>query len=130
MEADRLRRSLIPTPAGAFPLREVRLPDADAWKLLRQTRSCIRIGELELRWVSPAPDGALRMAVTVRKKNGSAPLRNRIRRQLRELVRHRREELGGVWIRWSFPPRRLEAPTRIVRQNAMQSLIQAKLVKP
>ena len=83
-----------------------------------------------MRWVCPAPDGALRMAVTVRKKNGSAPLRNRIRRQLRELVRHRKEELGGVWIRWSFPPRRLESPTRTVRQHAMQSLIQAKLVKP
>jgi hypothetical protein len=70
------------------------------------------------------------MAVTVRKKNGSAPLRNRLRRQLREVVRQCREELGDVWIRWSFPPRRLVSTTRIVRQNALDSLVQAKLVKP
>jgi len=70
------------------------------------------------------------MAVTVRKKNGSAPLRNRLRRQLREVVRQCKEELGGVWIRWSFPPRRLVSPTRLLRQNALDSLVQAKLVKP
>jgi len=70
------------------------------------------------------------MAVSVRKKNGSAPLRNRIRRQLREIVRTHREALGEVWIQWSFPPRRLESPTRLVRQHALDSLVQAQLVQP
>ena len=88
----------------------------------------MRIGELELRWISPAPDGALRLAVSLRKKNGSAPLRNRIRRQLREIVRLKREDLGAVWLQWSFPPRRLEAPTSLIRQNAQTALSQAGLV--
>jgi hypothetical protein len=70
------------------------------------------------------------MAVSVRKKNGSAPLRNRIRRQLREVVRHHRDALGKVWIQWSFPPRRLESPTSLVRQHALDSLVQANLVQP
>jgi hypothetical protein len=69
------------------------------------------------------------MAVSVRKKNGSAPLRNRIRRQLREVVRNHKDALGQVWIQWSFQPRRLESTTRVVRQHALDSLIQAHLVQ-
>ena len=69
------------------------------------------------------------MAVSVRKKNGSAPLRNRIRRQLREIVRHHKDVLGNVWIQWSFPPRRLESTTRVVRQHALDSLVRAQLVQ-
>jgi len=106
------------------------LPDPSAWGLLRKSRSRVRIGELELRWISPAPDGALRLAVSVRKKNGSAPLRNRIRRQLREIVRLRKDDLGAVWLQWSFPPRRLEAPTAKIRQDALDSLGRAGLVTP
>jgi len=56
-------------------------------------------------------------------------LRNRIRRQLREIVRLRREDLGAVWLQWSFPPRRLEAPTSLIRQNAQTALSQAGLVQ-
>jgi len=113
-----------------LPLREIRFPDRAAWSLLRQTRSRVRIGELELRWISPAPDGTLRLSVSVRKKNGTSPLRNRIRRQLREIVRIRRAELGSVWLQWSLPPRRLEAPTKLLRENALASLEQAGLVRP
>ncbi len=88
----------------------------------------MRLGELELRWISPAPDGEFRMGITLRRKNGAAPLRNRIRRQLREIIRLQPKPLAGIWIQWSFPPRKLVTPTRILREQAMQSLIDAGLV--
>jgi len=68
------------------------------------------------------------MGITLRRKNGVAPLRNRIRRQLREVVRLLPTPLTGVWIQWSFPPRKLVTPTRVIREQALQSLIQAGLV--
>lgn len=69
------------------------------------------------------------MGITLRRKNGVAPLRNRIRRQLREVVRLLPTPISGVWIQWSFPPRKLVTPTKVIRDQAMQSLIQAGLVK-
>lgn len=90
----------------------------------------MRIGELDLRWVSPSPDGQFRMGIVLRRKNGAAPLRNRIRRQLREVVRLLPEPMQGVWIQWSFPPRRLESPTSLLRAQARQSLVDAGLAKP
>lgn len=90
----------------------------------------MRIGELELRWIAPSPDGASRVGVAVRKKNGSAPLRNRIRRQLRELVRTQRAQLGSAWILWSFAPKPVQSPTAMVRDQAIQSLQQAGLLPP
>jgi hypothetical protein len=113
-----------------LPLRDIRFPDRAAWSLLRQTRSRVRIGELELRWISPAPDGSLRLSVSVRKKNGTAPLRNRIKRQLREIVRLRRGELGTIWLQWSLPPKRLESSTVSLRESALASLERAGLVRP
>ncbi len=68
------------------------------------------------------------MGVTLRRKNGVAPLRNRIRRQLRELVRLQPAPLQGIWIQWSFPPRKLLAPTRLLRQQAQEALVRAGLV--
>jgi hypothetical protein len=69
------------------------------------------------------------LAVSVRKRNGTAPLRNRLRRQLRELARSRRDELGAVWLHWSFPPRKLGSPTAELRSAAMELLRRAGLVQ-
>ncbi|MBK8802053.1 MAG: ribonuclease P protein component [Fibrobacteres bacterium] len=106
------------------------MPDASDWRKLRQSKNRLRIGELELRWIVPSPDGTSRVGVAVRKKNGSAPLRNRIRRQLRELVRTQRSTIGSAWILWSFAPKPVLSPTAMVRDQALLSLQQAGLLPP
>lgn len=80
-----------------------------------------------MRWIS-APDGEFRMGITLRRKNGVAPLRNRIRRQLREVIRLQPVPIRGIWMEWSFPPRKLVTPTRILRVQAQQTLVEAGLV--
>lgn len=68
------------------------------------------------------------MGITLRRKNGVAPLRNRIRRQLREVIRLQPTPIRGVWMEWSFPPRKLVTPTKILRAQARQTLVDAGLV--
>lgn len=83
---------------------------------------------MELRWIQPAPDGAQRMAVRLRRKNGPAPLRNRIRRILRELHREHAATIGDVWMLWNFPPVRVKMPTRDIRALGAKLLVQAGLL--
>lgn len=70
------------------------------------------------------------MGVTLRRKNGPAPLRNRIRRQIREVVRLERHRLEAAWLWWSFPPARLKTPTRELRAAAIQALERSGLLRP
>lgn len=85
---------------------------------------------MELRWIAPAPDQAQRMAVRLRRKNGPAPLRNRIRRILRELHRAHAIAIGGVWLLWTFTPGRLRMPTRDLHATAERLLAKAGLLTP
>ncbi|MCB9495418.1 MAG: ribonuclease P protein component [Fibrobacteria bacterium] len=89
-----------------------------------------RDGEIEVRWIQPAPDHSQRMAVRLRRKNGPAPLRNRFRRILRELHREIRVDLGPVWVLWTFTPARLRLPSRELRPRAMNLLQSAGLLPP
>lgn len=83
-----------------------------------------------MRWLEPAPDAALRMAVVLSRKNGPAPLRNRIKRQLRELVRLERSSLKPVWILWTFTRARLGSKPRDLRVAARQLLQDAGILAP
>jgi len=68
------------------------------------------------------------MAVRLRRKNGPAPLRNRIRRIFRELHRERAVDIGATWILWTFPPVRLRTPTREIRALGLGLLVKAGLL--
>lgn len=71
----------------------------------------------------------MRMAVRLRRKNGPAPLRNRIRRILRELLREHASTMPAAWMLWTFPPVRLKTPTRELRPLALRLLKRAGLVE-
>jgi ribonuclease P protein component len=88
----------------------------------------VRDGELELRVLRPAPDGAMRMAVRLRRKNGPAPLRNRIRRILRDVLREHAQAMEPAWMLWTFPPSRLQIPTRDIRSKALDLMHRAGLL--
>jgi len=105
-----------------------RPPDRSAWSRLGRSSKRVREGEMELRWIQPAPDGFQRMAVRLRRKNGPAPLRNRIRRILRELHREHAAAIGEVWMLWNFPPVRVKMPTRDIRALGSRLLAQAGLL--
>lgn len=68
------------------------------------------------------------MAVRLKRKLGSAPLRNRVRRILRELHREKAAEIGAVWMLWSFPAGRLRMPTSAIRPTAEAVLVKAGLL--
>lgn len=68
------------------------------------------------------------MAVRLRRKNGPAPLRNRIRRILRELLREQIVAMEPAWILWTFPPVRLKMPTREIRSKALSLMARAGLL--
>ena len=89
-----------------------------------------KCGEMELRVLVPAPDGAHRMAVRLKSKNGSAPFRNRVRRQLRELLRANRESMAPAWILWSFPSARMKRSTRELQEDARTCLALSGILKP
>jgi ribonuclease P protein component len=117
-------------PGPGIPLVSWRPPDRAAWSRLGRSSKRVREGEMELRWIAPAPDQAQRMAVRLRRKNGPAPLRNRIRRILRELHRARATAIGEVWMLWTFVPGRLRMPTRDLRATAERLLAKAGLLAP
>lgn len=117
-------------PRSGIPLVSWRPPDRFAWSRLGRSSKRVREGEMELRWIAPAPDRAQRMAVRLRRKNGPAPLRNRIRRILRELHRTHAIAIGEVWILWTFVPGRLRMPTRDLRETAERLLAKAGLLLP
>lgn len=71
----------------------------------------------------------MRMAVRLRRKNGPAPLRNRIRRILRELLREHQSRMAPAWMLWNFPPTRLRTPTREIRAIALGLLKRAGLLE-
>lgn len=112
-----------------FSLASWRPPDRKAWSRLGRSSSRLREGELELKWIAKAPDGLQHMAVRLKRKVGSAPLRNRVRRILRELHREKASEIGPVWMLWSFPAGRLRMPTREIRFVAEALLVKAGLVR-
>lgn len=70
----------------------------------------------------------MRMAVRLRRKNGPAPLRNRIRRILREVLREHASRVPPAWMLWTFPPVRLSIPTREIRGKAIGLLMRAGLL--
>lgn len=70
----------------------------------------------------------MRMAVRLRRKNGPAPLRNRIRRILREVLREHASLIPPAWMLWTFPPVRLSTPTREIRGKAVGLLTRAGLL--
>lgn len=69
------------------------------------------------------------MAVRLRRKNGPAPLRNRIRRILREVLREQVQAMEPAWMLWTFPPSRLQIPTRDIRSKALGLMRRAGLLK-
>lgn len=71
----------------------------------------------------------MRMAVRLRRKNGPAPLRNRIRRILREVLREQAASMEPVWMLWTFPPIRLQTPTRDIRTKALDLMRRGGLLK-
>lgn len=74
---------------GPFP-REERIRRRREFLAVRAARSRIRAGGLRLEWlVTESPRH--RVGFTVTKFRGSAPLRNRIKRLLREAWRHERD---------------------------------------
>lgn len=105
-----------------------RPPDRKSWSRLGRSSSRLREGELELKWIAKAPDGLQHMAVRLKRKVGSAPLRNRIRRVLRELHREKAAEIGAVWMLWSLPSGSLRMPTRAIRPLAEGILVKAGLL--
>lgn len=117
-------------PRSGIALVSWRPPDRSAWSRLGRSSKRVREGEMELRWIAPAPDHAQRMAVRLRRKNGPAPLRNRIRRILRELHREHATAIGGIWMLWTFVPGRLRMPTRDLRATAERLLSKAGLLAP
>lgn len=119
-----------PGPGHGISLVSWRPPDRAAWSRLGRSSKRVREGEMELRWVAPAPDQAQRMAVRLRRKNGPAPLRNRIRRILRELHREHAIAIGEIWMLWTFVPGRLRMPTRDLRETAGRLLAKAGLLAP
>jgi ribonuclease P protein component len=110
-----------------MPLDSIRLPSPGSYAELSRKGRRVRhaCGEIELRILAPAPDGQHRMAVRLKRKNGDAPFRNRVRRQLRELLRATRTDMAPAWILWSFPSSRLTRRPRELKDDARSCLLQA-----
>jgi ribonuclease P protein component len=105
-----------------MPLDSIRLPSPKNYTELTRKGRRFKCGEMDLRVMVPAPDGKPRMAVRLKSKNGSAPFRNRVRRQLRELLRATRDSMTPAWILWSFPSARMKRSTKELREDAKSCL--------
>jgi ribonuclease P protein component len=89
-------------PSPAFPSPSLRLSKPE--RLLRR-RDFLRVqGEGKkiisphfLWFGSPSPVGLLRLGVTVSKRVGTAVVRNRVKRLLREAFRHHKALLPPTW---------------------------------
>lgn len=111
-----------------MPLDSIRLPSPGSYTELTRKGKRFKCGEMDLRVLNPAPDGAHRMAVRLKSKNGPAPFRNRVRRQLRELLRAHRGVMPPVWLLWSFPSARMKKSTRELRQDAHACMTQSGIL--
>jgi ribonuclease P protein component len=106
-----------------MPLDSIRLPSPRSYTELTRKGRRFKVGEMDLRVLVPAPDGAHRMAVRLKSKNGPAPFRNRVRRQLRELLRAHRTSMPSAWMLWSFPSARMKRSTKELREDAQRCMI-------
>lgn len=96
---------------------------------LRAGRS-IRGKILTLRYM-PSPTGVSRLGVQVGKRVGSAVIRNRVKRRLREQfrrIKHRLEEPTDLLL-WAFPES-AKASSAVIREDMERLLTQARLLRP
>ncbi len=112
-----------------MPLDSIRLPSIKSYAELTRQGKRFRTPEIELKILVPAPDGQHRMVVRLKRKNGTAPFRNRVRRQLRELLRATRNDMAPAWLLWSFPTAELKRRPREIREDARQCLIDSGAMK-
>lgn len=91
-----------PPPSGDAPARGFGLPKRQRVRLRRDYRRIqgrgrkIRQGVLLCIFL-PATGSETRVGITVSRKVGNAVNRNRVKRWLREAIRHERAGLDGVW---------------------------------
>ncbi|MBK7896424.1 MAG: ribonuclease P protein component [Anaerolineaceae bacterium] len=79
--------------------------------------------------VNPGEDVASRFAFVASKRVGKAVVRNRVRRLLREAVRHHLDEIQPGWdCVWIARPRLLQASFAEVETAVLHLLAQAKLL--
>jgi ribonuclease P protein component len=88
----------MPPPSLSFT-KARRLRRASEFERVRQEGRAYRGKTLVLGVLLGTGSGAFRAGIITSRRLGSAVVRNRVRRRLREIVRHHQGEiLGGVWV--------------------------------
>ena len=86
--------TLLGSPLG-FP-RRVRLRKSADFRCVQETGRRVRQAHLLVVFLPGSPAGS-RFGITVSRKVGNAVVRNRVKRWLREAIRHERGSLAGSW---------------------------------
>ena len=77
-----------------------RIKSKNAFQLVYQTGRSV-VDSMSVMYVLPNEEQNIKIGFAVGKKMGTAVIRNRVKRLMREVFRHRREELkNGVEIIW------------------------------
>ena len=81
-----------------------RIKSKNAFQLVYQTGRSV-VDSMSVMYVLPNEEQNIKIGFAVGKKMGTAVTRNRVKRLMREVFRHRREELkNGVEIIWVARP--------------------------
>lgn len=104
-----------------FP-RSVRLRRSIDFQRTQRTGRRIRRAHV-LVIAAPCPEGKSRYGLTVSRKVGNAVTRNRVKRRLREVLRHARGSVEGAWdVVVIAHPEAATAPLEVLRQEVASAL--------
>ena len=117
-----------PTPSSdpdqpeRLPPRERRLRTPQMYKRVFETGRALRSAPLTVRFARLAPERT-RVGFIIRKRSGNAPLRNAIRRVLRQCFFEALPSLSeGTWVVFDVPERASRFSRTEMRAQAMQLL--------
>lgn len=106
-----------------FALSERRLHSPQMYKRVFESGRALRSAPLTVRFAPPAPDDRTRVGFIIRKQVGNAPLRNAIRRVLRQCFLDALPSLPeGTWVVFDVPARPARARRAEMRSEAARLL--------
>lgn len=106
-----------------FALRDRRLHSPQMYKRVFETGRALRSAPLTLRFAQAAPEDRTRVGFIIRKQVGNAPLRNAIRRVLRQCFAQALPSLPeGTWVVFDIPARAAQASRGEMRAEAARLL--------